>query len=220
MREGELHIGDRLPSERALAEQFGISRASVREAIRVLDAMGLVRSAVGSGPNAGAVVISEPSAALAWGLRMHLATSSLPVHDVVATRVLLESQAAADAARRWESPEDEAALVECGRLLSELEDPQLPDLRFHEADAQFHLLLSALGGNVVVGTILDSLRQATIGYVREGVRNLSDWPQVREELNRQHRRILEAVRARHAEEAAAEVRAHIQWFHARAFPPG
>lgn len=86
LRSGELTVGDRLPSERALAESFGISRASVREAIRVLEAMGLVRSGVGSGPSAGAAVVSEPSAALGWGLRMHLASKFLPVSDVVATR--------------------------------------------------------------------------------------------------------------------------------------
>ncbi|GEO95052.1 FadR/GntR family transcriptional regulator [Kocuria turfanensis] len=64
LRSGEISVGDKLPGERQLAEEFGISRASVREAIRILDAMGLVRSSTGSGPAAGAVVISEPSAAL------------------------------------------------------------------------------------------------------------------------------------------------------------
>ena len=53
LRTGQLRVGQRLPSERSLAERFGISRGSVREAIRELDAMGLVRSGVGSGPNAG-----------------------------------------------------------------------------------------------------------------------------------------------------------------------
>lgn len=81
LRSGELSIGDKLPSERVLAERFDISRASVREAVRILDVMGLVRSATGSGPSSGATVISEPSAALGWALRMHIATKSL--HDVV-----------------------------------------------------------------------------------------------------------------------------------------
>ncbi|MDN5653883.1 MAG: GntR family transcriptional regulator, partial [Kocuria sp.] len=111
LRNGELAVGDRLPAERALAEEFGISRASVREAIRVLDAMGLVRSGVGSGPSAGAVVVSAPSAALGWGLRMHLASNFLPVGDVVATREQLESQAAADAAARWSTTQDKISLT-------------------------------------------------------------------------------------------------------------
>ena len=65
LRDGGLSVGDKLPAERALAEQFGISRASVRDGIRVLDALGLVSSEVGSGPRSGATVVSEPSHALA-----------------------------------------------------------------------------------------------------------------------------------------------------------
>ena len=213
LRNGELVVGDRLPAERALAEEFGISRASVREAIRVLDAMGLVRSGVGSGPSAGAVVVSEPSAALGWGLRMHLASNFLPVADVVATREQLESQAAADAAARWSTTQDKIALTRAKRYLDEMDDPMLPDMRFHELDAHFHLVVSGLGGNVVVTTILDSLRQATVGYVQEGVPRLGDWPSVRRTLQEQHRGILESVQQRRPDEASQRVREHIRWFY-------
>ena len=68
LRSGGLRVGDKLPAERALAEDFGISRASVREAVRILAAMGLVRTATGSGPQSGATVISNPSAALGLSL--------------------------------------------------------------------------------------------------------------------------------------------------------
>ncbi|HEY3509661.1 MAG TPA: GntR family transcriptional regulator, partial [Kribbella sp.] len=57
---GRLRVGGRLPGERALAEQLGISRPSVREAVRVLEAMGVVRTATGSGPEAGTVIVAEP----------------------------------------------------------------------------------------------------------------------------------------------------------------
>src|SRR5664279_6016877 len=90
---GRLAVGDRLPAERTLAAELGVSRASVREAIRVLEAMGIVRTAVGSGSEAGAVIVADPSAALTAALRLHLATSHFLIADVVATRVLLESWA-------------------------------------------------------------------------------------------------------------------------------
>src|SRR5690349_5405863 len=96
---GDLAVGGRLPAERALAEQLQVSRTSVREAIRILEAMGVVRSGVGSGPDAGTVVISDPAAALGSALRLHVATQHLPVADIVETRVLLESWAAAQARR-------------------------------------------------------------------------------------------------------------------------
>ena len=91
---GRLRIGGRLPGERVLAEQLGISRPSVREAVRVLEAMGVVRTATGSGPEAGAVIVAEPVSPLTAVLRLHLATNHLPMGDVVQTRVLLESWAA------------------------------------------------------------------------------------------------------------------------------
>ena len=220
LRSGQLRIGDRLPSERALAEEFGISRNSVREAIRILDALGLVRSGVGSGPSAGAIVISEPSAALGWGLRMHLASSFLPVVDVVAVRRLLEADAAAAAAARREAASDPEAgqtLASAAEILDALDDPDLPDETFHELDAQFHLTITSLGGNEVTTTILGSLRQATVGYVQEGVRLLADWPQVRLRLQEQHRQILAAVAGSDPPTAAAAVSAHVEWFYRMAF---
>src|ERR671911_1899848 len=104
---GDLALGGRLPAERTLAEQLQVSRTSVREAIRILEAMGVVRAGVGSGPEAGTVVISDPTAALGSALRLHVATQHLPVADIVETRVLLESWAASHA--RPDSPHLAAA---------------------------------------------------------------------------------------------------------------
>ncbi|RNE48170.1 FadR/GntR family transcriptional regulator [Corynebacterium alimapuense] len=212
LRSGEISVGDKLPGERQLAEDFSISRASVREAIRVLDAMGLVRSSTGSGPAAGAVVISEPSTALSWALRMHVATRSLPVGDLVETRLLLEIQSAVQAAAAEDSPKRYETLARAERLLDLMDDPDLPAGEFHHYDTQFHLLLVSLAGNVVVETIMESLRQATIGYVQETVSDVEDWPSVSVVLRRQHRQILQAVREHRGSDAAAALREHIMWF--------
>lgn len=212
LRSGEISLGDKLPSERQLAEHFEISRASVREAIRVLDAMGLVRSATGSGPNAGAVVISKPSAALAWALRMHMATRSLPMRDLVQTRLLLETQSAVEATRKPDSPERSATLERATALLTKMDDPNLPADEFHVHDAQFHILLTSLAGNVVVDTIMSSLRQATIGYVQETMAVVGNWREVSRALQQQHREILHAVQERRGEDAAQALREHIVWF--------
>ncbi|ALU40833.1 GntR family transcriptional regulator [Kocuria flava] len=212
LRSGGIAVGDKLPGERALAEEFGISRASVREAIRILDAMGLVRSSTGSGPNAGAIVISEPSAALAWALRMHVATRSLPVRDLVQTRLLLETQSAHEATAVPDGPERDAALGRAAELVAAMDDPGLPDEDFHARDAEFHVVLASLAGNVVVGTIMASLRQAMIGYVQETVAGLDDWPAVRRTLQEHHEAILAAFRDRRGEDAAAALREHITWF--------
>lgn len=207
-------MGDKLPGERALAEKFGISRTSVREAVRVLDAMGLVRTATGSGPRAGAIVISEPSVALAWALRMHVATKALPVADIVSTRLMLET----GAARRAHGPqgktgaERDEVLDRAGALLDRMDDPQMPAPDFHRLDAEFHVLLSGLGGNIVVETMMSSLREATVGYVQETVAGREDWPEVRATLQVQHRAVLAAYRDADMETTVAALREHILWF--------
>ncbi|MGJ5590294.1 FadR/GntR family transcriptional regulator [Micrococcus lylae] len=214
LRAGSIKVGDKLPGERVLAEQFGISRPSVREAVRVLDAMGLVRTAAGSGPRAGAIVISEPSAALTWALRMHVATQALPVADIVSTRLLLET----GAARRARGPhgksgeEAQQILRRACELLDRMDSPDLPAEEFHHLDAEFHVLLSTLGGNVVVETMMKSLREATVGYVQETVAGRRDWDDVRARLQQQHRQILAAYTAADTETTVAALREHILWF--------
>jgi GntR family transcriptional repressor for pyruvate dehydrogenase complex len=78
---GRLRLGDRLPAERNLASDRQMSRASVREGLRVLEAMGIVRASAGHGPASGGVVVAETSAALAGALRLHVAAAALPIAD-------------------------------------------------------------------------------------------------------------------------------------------
>ena len=155
---GRLAVGGRLPAERSLAEQLGVSRTSVREAIRILEAMGVVRAGVGSGPDAGTVVISDPTAALGSALRLHVATQHLPVADIVETRVLLESWAAARAQAR------SAGARPRGRVAGATwtRDPGVDD--FLALDVRFHLALADAAGNAVVSAMMGSLREAIQGY--------------------------------------------------------
>lgn len=214
LRHGQLRVGDRLPGERTLAEEYGISRASVREALRILSAVGLIRSGVGSGPKSGAVVVSEPSDALGWALRMHIATRTLPVADIVSTRILLEGQAAADAAAQPQGPAKEQALARARVHLEEMDHPGLKNERFHFCDTRFHYEISALGGNIVMDTVIDSLHLATVGYVQEAVPYLEDWEGTKRELQAQHRSIYEAVATGQPEQARTAVAEHIRWFYA------
>lgn len=214
LRHGQLRIGDRLPGERSLAEEYGISRASVREALRILSAVGLIRSGVGSGPKAGAVVVSEPSDALGWALRMHIATRTLPVADIVSTRVLLEGEAAARAADVAHQPEHAASLATARQYLDEMDHADISDDRFHFCDTRFHYEISSLGGNIVMDTVIDSLHLATVGYVQEAVPYLDNWEATKRELQDQHRAIYAAVIAGDAERAQRTVAEHIRWFYA------
>jgi GntR family transcriptional regulator, transcriptional repressor for pyruvate dehydrogenase complex len=207
---GRLRLGGRLPGERTLAEQLGISRPSVREAIRVLEAMGVVRTATGSGPDAGAVIVAEPASPLTSLLRLHLATNHLPMGDIVQTRVLLESWAAREAASRG-SREDELAKAQ--ELLDTMDGPDLTPERFHLLDAEFHVALAALAGNVLIAAVMSSLRSAIHGYVLAAVPNLPNWEATAVRLRAEHRFILAAIQAGRPEQASALIVDHIEGFY-------
>jgi GntR family transcriptional regulator, transcriptional repressor for pyruvate dehydrogenase complex len=207
--DGRISLGERLPGERGIAEQLGVSRASVREAIRVLEAMGIVRTAVGSGADAGAVIVADPSLALTAALRLHLATSHLVIDDIVATRVLLESWAVRVAAA---SP-DHGQYEKAQELLDEMDDTTLAPEDFHRLDAEFHVEMTRQAGNVVVAAVMASLRESIQGYVLAAVPALADWPAMTRKLRREHRRILAAVRANNGAAAAAAVTKHIEGFY-------
>jgi len=215
---GRVSLGQRLPGERVLAEQIGVSRASVREAIRVLEAMGVVRTAVGSGPDAGAVIVADPGTALAGALRLHLATSHLVIADIVATRVLLESwavRAASLPGRRQGigSTEGIGRFADAERLLGEMDDAELTPGDFHRLDAQFHVELARLSGNIVVAAMMAALRESIQGYVLAAVADLPYWPATARQLRREHRRILDAIIAGDGTRAAHVTTRHIEGFY-------
>lgn len=208
LRSGELSVGQRLPAERALAEQFGLSRTSVREAIRVLEALGVARSGVGSGPDAGTVIIAEPSAALGSALRLHVASSHLPVVDMVQTRVMLESWACLHA------DPDSAALHEAAELLAEMTQLGTDQIEsFLSLDVQFHYALTAAAGNAVVSAIMLSLREGIRGYISGATESRHGWQAIAENLQREHREILAALQAGRGAEAAILVAEHIENFY-------
>lgn len=213
LRSGKIKLGDRLPGERALAETYGISRASVREAILILSAMGVLRSSVGSGPTSGAIIISDPSAGLSSALRLHVASNRLPVADIVQTRILLETWTARAGALRTGG---EADLEQAAELLRAMDRPDVDRATFHELDARFHVALSSLAGNMVVATMMESMSGAIVGYVKGAMDAMEEWPTVLSVLRTQHHGIFDAVQAHDGELAARLLREHIEWFYQQA----
>jgi GntR family transcriptional repressor for pyruvate dehydrogenase complex len=171
--------------------------------------MGVVRAGVGSGPEAGTVVISDPTAALGSALRLHVATQHLPVEDVVETRVLLESWAAARA--RPDAPELDLA----GALLDDMDGGHGID-DFLALDVRFHLALADAAGNAVVSAMMGSLREAIQGYAGQLTANLPDWDATASRLRAEHREILAAIRKDDGGRAAELVAAHIRGYYKEA----
>ncbi len=216
---GRLTVGGRLPAERTLAAELGVSRASVREAIRVLEAMGIIRTNVGSGPEAGAVVIDNPAAGMTAGIRLHLASHHLPVADIVELRVLLETWSVARVADRVRSSRDGLSATDLGpsaAVLAQMDETGLSIEEFHRLDAAFHAGLVGSSGNVLVAAVMSGLRGAIHDYVMTGTRGLPDWEGTAARLRAEHRAILDAVATGDPGQAAERVRAHIEGFYREA----
>lgn len=217
---GRLSVGSKLPAERTLADQYQVSRASVREAVRILEALGMVRTAVGSGPDAGATITAEPAAPIGAALRWHLASRHLPVADIVGARVLIESWAVANAA----DPARHADLDSAAVLLAAMDREELTPGQFLALDAEFHVALAACAGNAVIAAIMTAMRTGIETYVTEALGRITDWPAMADRLRAEHRQILAAVADGASESAAALVTDHIEGFYRSAGmspqPPG
>lgn len=212
--EGRLGPGDRLPGERDLAANLGVGRSSVREALRVLESMGLVRTASGSGPSAGAMIVAAPRGGMATLLRLQLAAQGFPFADIVATRTVLECSVAeslALRARGAQAPD----LVESERLLAAMAVDGLEPDDFLALDARFHLSLAEASGNAVVAAVMAGLRTAIESYARAGAAAARDWPALAGDLRAEHAAVLAAIRAGDPGLARERIRSHITGFYAR-----
>ncbi|MFD1715356.1 FadR/GntR family transcriptional regulator [Amnibacterium flavum] len=203
---GTLKIGDHLPPERTLAAELDVGRSSVREAVRVLEVLGLVRIGTGSGPTAGAVVVSRPGGGMSALMRLQVAGRGFAVDDVVRTRVLLESSVAAELASAVQDLTDAHSLLE-------VMDRASPPEEFLALDAQFHYLLAEMSGNTVVAAVMAGLRGSIEGYVVDGARGFADWPAVASRLQGEHRGLLAAIEAGDAAGASALVAEHIRSYY-------
>lgn len=206
---GHLHPGDRLPAERQLAELLGVGRGAVREALRALEALGLLTAHTGSGADAGSTLVGRPSEAMALLLRLHLALSGFTADDMVETRIVLEGWAVRVAAHRH----DVTALAEAGHFLDLMDDPLLTPAQFLEHDAQFHVALAEASGNRLIGYLMQSLRETMHDHMERGFAHQPDPTAGMATLRREHRELYEHVLAAEADLAAAHVDQHIRKFY-------
>lgn len=204
---GELGLGDHLPPERALAAELGVGRSSVREAVRVLEVLGLVRTQTGSGPQAGAIIIATPSGGMSALLRLQVAAQGFPVADVLKTRLLLETAVAAELA------ETLADLSDTRRLLDAMDSDDLAPAEFLALDARFHMSLAEATGNQVVTAMMAGLRDSIESYVLDGLRTIVDWSEEPRQLRAEHRGILEAIAGGDMASAQARVHSHITGYY-------
>ena len=209
--DGTLQPGDRLPPERELSTTLGVGRSSVREALRVLEVMGLIRTGTGSGPTSGAIIIATPQGGMSALLRLQVAAQGFPLDDVVRTRVVLESAVVEALAA-----DPERATGEAQSILDAMDAADLTTAEFLALDAQWHASLAEASGNVVISAMMAGLRTAIESYVQAGAARITDWDAAASRLRHEHRAILEAVDAGDAAGARMLVHEHIAGYYAQA----
>ncbi|TQF74770.1 FadR family transcriptional regulator [Rhodococcus spelaei] len=205
---GEVRPGQRLPGERVLAADLGVGRSSVREALRVMEALGLLKAQTGSGPSAGAMIVARPTGGMAMLMRMQVAAQGFPVTDVVQTRLVLEAEVMRTLATRRPEPDLRLAT----ELLDSMDDTALSADEFLILDAQFHVAMADAAGNQVVAAMMAGLRESIESYVIGGV-DAAAWPSTCTRLRHEHRGLVEAVVAGDPTLAERRILDHIRGYY-------
>lgn len=197
LERGELRPGDQLPAERQLAEQLQVSRASVREALRSLELMGIVETRAGGGTfvrEATADALSRPLSSLI--ARGH------GLEQVIEVRGLLEPAIAALAAGRITAEE----LAELRDILAAQQAKVKAGQPYAEEDTRFHELIGQASRNellvTMLGVIWDVLRTSREEWLQTNTRAHASLDA--------HRRILAALEARDGEAARSAAAQHIR----------
>ena len=198
---GTLRPGDGLPSERELTERLGVSRVTVRDALRTLEATGLVEIRVGA--RGGAFVTAPEPDYVGEGLTNMLLLSSISAEEVTEGRMIFEVGAMPLVCQR-RTKEDLAALDElCARSRVSLESGRY-DVQL---SVDFHLRLAACTHNPALQLIADSF-QTPMVLAMEQARDVD--PEMGERGVREHEQLVQVIRRRNASQARRLMEAHLQ----------
>ena len=196
---GTLKPGNQLPAERELAQQFGVSRTAVREAVKALREKGLVEAYSGR----GTFVTDGTSQAIRQSLDLMVKIGQPDGSTSLAElRAILEPEIAALAATRVEEQYLDTMREAVAVMDRSRQDPDA----FIEADLDFHLALAEAAANPLILSLIDSI----VGLLREQRMRIFKVDGGPERGQFHHKRILQAIEQRDPEKARATMRAHLQ----------
>ncbi len=199
--EGQLRAGQRLPSERELSEQFGVSRTVIREAVRGLEAKGVVEVISGRGLQVASVSSAQVSETFDLYVRGQQIKDTVQPDDISEVREMLELRIVELACQRA----TEEDLVSIERAFALLEAAKDED-EAAEQDSNFHLSIARATQNPLLVTLLESVN-ATIRTVRK---ESLQKPGRKAEAQRQHRKVLDTLLARDAIAAVTAMADHLE----------
>ena len=197
--EGNIQLGQDLPSDSEIARAIGVGRSRTREALRTLEDMDLVQLYNGRGKEMLVHLSDEPASAASAALRLHMSSSRYPTRDLVQTRILLESWAIARIDPKT------ASFAEMDEVLEQMEDFDLSIRDFLELLLTFHHQVMRCGGNELLVGLLASVRQPSFESMLSLVGRMPLWSSAVERLRAESRAIAEALKAGDAATARAMV---------------
>jgi DNA-binding FadR family transcriptional regulator len=197
IRLGVLVEGDRLPPERELAETFGISRVTLREAIKTLRDAGLVESRRGRG---GGTFVAAPRHERARSRDKIENGIAHSLDDALALRKVVEPGVAALAASRTLSAADRSSLLEYLRASTDCQPAQR-----RRADSRLHLAIAALGGSALVTAVVADVQMR----LDELLRAIPVIPGNIAHSDKQHAAIVDAILGGQADRARVQMEEHV-----------
>ena len=196
---GAVGLGERLPSERALADALGVGRYSVREALKVLEAVGLLQSRVGD----GTFLATNTGASFGRILGLSLATWGGAMMEILDARMMIEAEAARAAA-------DRATPAELKQIERELHAMSAAaDVRAYlRADMRFHRCIGTASHNAIISQFVDNLADLLEEVMQE---SRSDSLPTQAEGGGTHQEIFDAIASHDADAAGELMRSHIRF---------
>jgi GntR family transcriptional repressor for pyruvate dehydrogenase complex len=196
----KLNVGDRLPPERQLAKQLGVSRVPVREALFSLENSGFLKIKRGAG---GGIFVSEPSVEpYAEFFTLMLQMGKASVQELTEARLFLEPNVAGLAAERATSED----LEKIERSISEYEKRVEQDAPRKIGDMEFHVNVAEASKNIVMVLTIKGL----MGLLYKTVKDLGLTREDKRKSVNTHRRIFEFIRASDSERASHLMAEHVK----------
>jgi len=193
--EGTYQNGERLPPERNLADEFGVARGTLREGLRELEQAGFVERRQGSGTyvthgneDSSPTILEEVSP-------LELVDSRLAIEPHICRKAVLHAT--------------DVDFRRLDRMIKSMDQAVDNPIEFSEIDSEFHLTLAELSGNRMMQWLVSSMSGARSHDQWSRVRSITLTPSIITIYNKQHRAIVDAIRSREPEAAAALMKKHI-----------
>lgn len=199
LNDGSFKVGAQIPSEAELGQQFGVSRVTLREAMKAIAAMGLVEVVQGK----GTFVKARSTSPLIRPVAASIALENVTVFELIDVRRVIELETVERAAV-YRNKKD---LAELRRIVAEMEAPVVSPERYIDLDAEFHLRISLCAKNRVLSSVLRWIRdQLREDLLQTAVKNgkIIEW------ARSGHRKMLNAIESRDRRRAARLMTQHLK----------